>query len=50
MITGLARPRFGRNDMRVTADQVVARTHRQGKKCAEAILRTDRGEAIDLKR
>jgi len=30
--------------------QVVARTHRQVKKCAETILRTDRGEAIDLKR
>ncbi len=30
--------------------QMVVRTLRQVKKCAEAILRTDRGEAIDLKR
>jgi len=30
--------------------QMVVRTYWQVKKCAEAILRTDRGEAIDLKR
>ena len=30
--------------------QMVARTHRHVKKCFQAILRTDRGKAIDLKR